>query len=97
MRCVLKKMKSDVVKSITLKNIADAAIFIFIAVIVSVLILIALNAVLGLLEYRTSAYIARMVVVLVDGFMLVSLGRIFYSWYNKSKKWCDNRGDEDVM
>ena len=97
MKCVLKKMKSDVVKSITLKNIADAAIFVFIAGIASVLILIALTAGLDLLAYQTRGYVAMMIVVIVDGLVLIVWGRAFYLWYNKSKKWCDDRGDEDVM
>ena len=93
MKCEFKKMEDDVVKSITLKNIADAAILVFIAGILSVLILIALNTGLDLLEYRTSVYVARIIVVLVDGLVLVVWGRSFYSWYKQSREWC-NRKDK---
>ena len=96
MRCEFKKMGHDVVKSIMLKNIVNGAILVFTGVIISVLILMALDAGLNLLEYRTSADVQRMIDILLGGLMLVVLGRAFYSWYNKSKRWCDNRGKDDV-
>ena len=98
MKCELRKMGSDVKKSIILKNIIDA-----VKMVVGLFVL-ALLFVLGFI-YVAAWRLGR------DGgheafstfsswlplFIALLIVHGLYTWYKQSHEWCNDRGEEDVM
>lgn len=93
MKCELKKMKHDVVKDITLKNIITGIGLIVVCGIITVALVIALVLVMGMFigVYRGNEIIKSILpwLHLLEAILWCTL---FYLWYKQSHEWCNNRG-----
>ena len=97
MKCELNRMRSDVVKSITFGTLINIIIGFVIAVGIAWLCFAAIVTVIELFfEYPQNRSAMHVVLYLMIMLAPIPPGYQLYSWYTRSYKWCNSRGDKDA-